>query len=80
MAKTWVNEAYRKVCALAHQCHGAIGFHDGARPSAFLPARPGGRVGLRGRRASQGACGRKPGNLIYGGKGLYLLQDPAGRA
>ncbi len=31
MAKTWVNEAYRKVCALAHQCHGAIGFtmeHD----------------------------------------------------
>ncbi len=30
-AKAWVNEAYKRVCALAHQCHGAIGFtkeHD----------------------------------------------------
>ncbi|MBI4336792.1 MAG: acyl-CoA/acyl-ACP dehydrogenase [Chloroflexi bacterium] len=26
MAKAWCNEAYRRVCALAHQCHGAIGF------------------------------------------------------
>lgn len=25
-AKAWVSEAYRKVCALAHQSHGAIGF------------------------------------------------------
>ena len=31
MAKAWVNGAYQRVCALAHQCHGAIGFtkeHD----------------------------------------------------
>lgn len=31
MAKAWVSEAYRRVCALAHQVHGAIGFtreHD----------------------------------------------------
>jgi alkylation response protein AidB-like acyl-CoA dehydrogenase len=31
MAKAWVSESYRKVCALAHQSHGAIGFtkeHD----------------------------------------------------
>ncbi len=31
MAKAWVSEAYRRVCATAHQCHGAIGFtkeHD----------------------------------------------------
>lgn len=31
MAKAWVSEAYPRVCALAHQCHGAIGFtreHD----------------------------------------------------
>ncbi len=26
MAKAWVSQAYRKVCALAHQSHGAIGF------------------------------------------------------
>ena len=26
MAKAWVNDAYRRVCALGHQCHGAIGF------------------------------------------------------
>jgi alkylation response protein AidB-like acyl-CoA dehydrogenase len=26
MAKSWVSEAYRRVCALGHQCHGAIGF------------------------------------------------------
>jgi alkylation response protein AidB-like acyl-CoA dehydrogenase len=25
-AKAWVSEAYRRVCALGHQCHGAIGF------------------------------------------------------
>ena len=31
MAKAWVSDAYRRVCALGHQCHGAIGFskeHD----------------------------------------------------
>jgi alkylation response protein AidB-like acyl-CoA dehydrogenase len=31
MAKAWVSEAYRRVCALGHQVHGAIGFtreHD----------------------------------------------------
>ena len=31
MAKAWVSDAYRRVCGLAHQCHGAIGFtkeHD----------------------------------------------------
>ncbi|MFQ5860223.1 MAG: acyl-CoA dehydrogenase family protein [Dehalococcoidia bacterium] len=31
MAKAWVSEAYYRVCALAHQCHGAVGFtqeHD----------------------------------------------------
>ena len=31
MAKAWVSSAYQRVCALAHQCHGAIGFtkeHD----------------------------------------------------
>lgn len=31
MAKAWVSEAYQRVCALAHQVHGAIGFtreHD----------------------------------------------------
>tara|TARA_B100000315_G_scaffold49485_1_gene44080 strand:- start:1125 stop:2258 length:1134 start_codon:yes stop_codon:yes gene_type:complete len=31
MAKAWVNNAYDRVCATAHQCHGAIGFtkeHD----------------------------------------------------
>lgn len=26
IAKAWVSEAYRRVCALAHQSHGAIGF------------------------------------------------------
>jgi alkylation response protein AidB-like acyl-CoA dehydrogenase len=26
MAKAWVSEAYRRVCATAHQSHGAIGF------------------------------------------------------
>ena len=26
MAKAWVSEAYRRVCALSHQSHGAIGF------------------------------------------------------
>ena len=26
MAKAWISEAYRRVCATAHQCHGAIGF------------------------------------------------------
>ena len=26
MTKAWVSEAYRRVCALGHQCHGAIGF------------------------------------------------------
>ena len=26
MAKAWVSEAYRRVCATAHECHGAIGF------------------------------------------------------
>lgn len=26
MAKAWVGDAARRVCALAHQCHGAIGF------------------------------------------------------
>ena len=25
-AKAWVSEAYQRVCALGHQCHGAIGF------------------------------------------------------
>ncbi len=31
MAKAWVSDGYRQVCALGHQCHGAIGFtkeHD----------------------------------------------------
>lgn len=31
MAKAWVSDAYLRVCSLAHQCHGAIGFtqeHD----------------------------------------------------
>ena len=31
MAKAWVNDAYRRVCALGHQIHGGIGFtkeHD----------------------------------------------------
>ena len=31
IAKAWVGPAYRRVCATAHQCHGAIGFtkeHD----------------------------------------------------
>ena len=31
MAKAWVSRSYQRVCALAHQCHGAIGFtwdHD----------------------------------------------------
>ena len=31
MAKAWVSGAYQRVCAMAHQCHGAIGFtkeHD----------------------------------------------------
>ena len=31
MAKAWVSGAYQRVCNLAHQCHGAIGFtkeHD----------------------------------------------------
>jgi alkylation response protein AidB-like acyl-CoA dehydrogenase len=31
MAKAWVSNAYRRVCILGHQCHGAIGFtkeHD----------------------------------------------------
>jgi alkylation response protein AidB-like acyl-CoA dehydrogenase len=26
MAKAWVSEAYLRICALGHQCHGAIGF------------------------------------------------------
>ena len=26
MAKAWISDAYQRVCALAHQCHGAIGF------------------------------------------------------
>ncbi|MBI4200716.1 MAG: acyl-CoA/acyl-ACP dehydrogenase [Chloroflexi bacterium] len=26
IAKAWVSDAYQRVCALAHQCHGAIGF------------------------------------------------------
>ena len=26
MAKAWVSDAYQRVCATAHQCHGAIGF------------------------------------------------------
>jgi alkylation response protein AidB-like acyl-CoA dehydrogenase len=26
MAKVWVSQAYRRVCAIAHQSHGAIGF------------------------------------------------------
>ena len=26
MAKAWGSDAYRRVCALGHQCHGAIGF------------------------------------------------------
>ena len=26
MAKVWVSGAYQRVCATAHQCHGAIGF------------------------------------------------------
>ena len=26
MAKAWSSQAYRRVCATAHQCHGAIGF------------------------------------------------------
>jgi alkylation response protein AidB-like acyl-CoA dehydrogenase len=26
MAKAWVSDAYRRVCVLGHQCHGAIGF------------------------------------------------------
>ena len=31
MAKAWVSDAYHRVCMMAHQCHGAIGFtkeHD----------------------------------------------------
>ena len=31
IAKAWCSEAYRRICDLAHQCHGAIGFcedHD----------------------------------------------------
>ncbi len=31
MAKAWVSDAYQRVCAIGHQCHGAIGFtkeHD----------------------------------------------------
>ena len=31
VAKAWVSQAYRRVCATSHQCHGAIGFtkeHD----------------------------------------------------
>ena len=26
MAKAWVSEASQRICATAHQCHGAIGF------------------------------------------------------
>jgi len=26
MAKAWASEAYQRICDLAHQCHGAIGF------------------------------------------------------
>ncbi|MBM3925759.1 MAG: acyl-CoA dehydrogenase [SAR202 cluster bacterium] len=26
MAKMWCNEAYNRICALAHQCHGGMGF------------------------------------------------------
>jgi len=26
MAKAWISGAYQRVCATAHQCHGAIGF------------------------------------------------------
>jgi alkylation response protein AidB-like acyl-CoA dehydrogenase len=31
MAKAWTSRSYQRVCSLAHQCHGAIGFtwdHD----------------------------------------------------
>lgn len=28
MAKAWVSEAYQRVCTMAHQCHGAIGFTE----------------------------------------------------
>lgn len=28
LAKSWVSEAYRRVCGLAHQVHGAIGFTE----------------------------------------------------
>ena len=31
IAKAWISQAYRRICATAHQCHGAIGFtkeHD----------------------------------------------------
>ena len=31
LASSWVGDAYHRVCSLAHQCHGAIGFtkeHD----------------------------------------------------
>jgi 3-oxocholest-4-en-26-oyl-CoA dehydrogenase beta subunit len=31
LAKSWVSDAYQRVCALGHQVHGAIGFtaeHD----------------------------------------------------
>ena len=31
MAKAWISRSYQRVCSLAHQCHGAIGFtwdHD----------------------------------------------------
>ncbi len=31
IAKAWVSDAFQRVCALAHQCHGAVGFtkeHD----------------------------------------------------
>ena len=28
VAKAWVSDAYLRVCALAHQCHGAVGFTE----------------------------------------------------
>jgi alkylation response protein AidB-like acyl-CoA dehydrogenase len=28
IAKAWVSDAYQRVCSLAHQCHGAIGFTE----------------------------------------------------
>lgn len=36
MAKAWVSEASRRVCALGHQVHGAIGFTEEHELSAYL--------------------------------------------